>query len=106
MTFAILPGETPCLRCVFPDPPPQGLVPTCDTVGVLGPAVAVVASLQVAEALKVLAGRRDLVNRRLAVVDVWDTSLQTLELPARDPDCPCCGKRRFEYLEAPLRAQG
>ncbi len=65
----------------------------------LGPIVGVIASLQVAEALKIAAGRRDLVSRRPAVIDVWDTGLRTLELPVRDPGCPCCGERRFEFLE-------
>jgi len=54
LTFPILPGETACLRCVFETAPPPGLSPTCDTAGVLGPIVGVVASLQVAEALKIL----------------------------------------------------
>jgi adenylyltransferase/sulfurtransferase len=99
MTISILPGDTPCLRCVFADAPPPGVAPTADTAGVLGPIVGVIASLQVAEALKIAAGRRDLVSRRPAVIDVWDTGLRTLELPVRDPGCPCCGERRFEFLE-------
>ncbi len=99
MTISILPGDTPCLRCVFADAPPEGVAPTAATAGVLGAIVGVIASLQVAEALKIAAGRRELVNRRLAIVDVWDTALQTLDLPARDPDCPCCGARRFEFLD-------
>ena len=105
MTFPILPGETPCLRCVFPDPPPPGVTPSCDTAGVLGSIVGVVASLQVAEAFKIAAGHRDLASRRLAIVDVWDTSLQTLDLPARDPHCPCCAEKRFDYLELAAGSQ-
>ena len=98
MTFAVLPGDTPCLRCVFPDIPPGGAAASCDTAGVLGPIVGVVASLQVAQALKVLSGQPQLVDRRMAVVDVWTNELETVELPARDPRCPCCGRGDREFL--------
>jgi len=98
MTFAVLPGETPCLRCVFPDAPPAGAAASCDTAGVLGPIVGIVASLQVAQALKILSGQPELVDRRMAVVDVWDDQLETVELPARDPNCPCCGRGDREFL--------
>ena len=99
LTFPIIPGETPCLRCVFESPPAPGLSPTCDTAGVLGSVVGVVASLQVVEAVKIAAGRRDAVNRKMTAVDLWDNSIQAFDLPARDPDCPCCGQRRFDYLD-------
>jgi len=98
MTFAVLPGETPCLRCVFPDVPPAGAAASCDTAGVLGAIVGVVASLQVAQALKVLSGQPQLVDRRMAVVDVWTNELETVELPARDPRCPCCRRGDREFL--------
>ena len=55
-TMTILPGETPCLRCVFETSPPPGMTPTCETAGVLGPAVAVIASFQAVEAIKLLTG--------------------------------------------------
>ncbi len=98
VAFAVLPGETPCLRCVFPQVPPAGTAASCDTAGVLGPIVGVVASLQVAEALKVLSGQPRLVNRRMAVVDVWANQLETAELPDRDPQCRCCGEGDLEFL--------
>ena len=98
MTFAVLPGDTPCLRCVFPDIPPGGAAASCDTAGVLGPIVGVVASLQVAQALKILSGQPQLVDRRMAVVDVWSNELETVELPVRDPLCPCCGRGDREFL--------
>src|ERR671937_2637556 len=64
-TMTILPGETPCLRCVFEAAPGPGEAATCETAGVLAPAVSVIASLQAAEAIKLLAGRREAVNREL-----------------------------------------
>src|SRR5215510_14715572 len=71
-TMTILPGETPCLRCVFEASPAPGEAATCETAGVLGPIVNVIASLQAVEALKILAGRLDAINRDLVYVDVWE----------------------------------
>ena len=62
LTMPVIPGRTACLRCVYPDPP-AGVQPTCETAGVLNAIVAAVASLQVADALKILCGRADLVRR-------------------------------------------
>jgi len=102
LTFPILPGETACLRCVFETAPPPGLSPTCDTAGVLGPIVGIIASLQAAEALKILTGRRERVTRKMSVIDVWEGRQSQIDLPPRDPTCPCCGKREFPYLEGRL----
>jgi len=104
LTFPILPGETACLRCVFESAPPAGLSPSCDTAGVIGPVVGAIASLQAAEALKILAGRRDRVNRRITTLDLWDNGRTPIDLPERDPDCPCCGRHEFPYLEGALGA--
>src|SRR5437764_4322939 len=71
-TMTILPGETPCLRCVFEAAPAPGEAATCETAGVLSPIVNIIASYQVTEAIKILAGRRDRVSRDLIYVDVWD----------------------------------
>ena len=102
LTFPILPGETACLRCVFESAPPPGLSPTCDTAGVLGPIVGMVASLQAAEALKILTGHRERVTRRMAVMDVWEGRQDLIDQPPRDPGCPCCARREFSYLEGAL----
>ena len=104
LTFTILPGETACLRCVFENAPPAGLSPSCDTAGVIGPIVASIASLQIAEAMKILSGHRDRVHRRITTLDLWDNRRDLIELPPRDPECPCCGKREFPYLEGVLGA--
>ena len=95
MTFAILPGETPCLRCVFPQAASPEDTPIAATAGVLGPIVGLIASLQAAEVLKIAAGRRDLVGRQIATIDVWNSSLQMLDLPPRDPGCSSCGEVRL-----------
>ncbi|MBX5445825.1 MAG: ThiF family adenylyltransferase [Sphaerobacter sp.] len=103
MSMTILPGETPCLRCVFPDPPPPGEAPTCDTAGVLGPAVAAVAAIESAEALKLATGARENLNRTLLSLDIWDLTFDRIPLGEPNTECPCCGRRQFEFLnrEAP-----
>lgn len=99
MTMTILPGETPCLRCVFPDQPEAGSAPTCDTAGVIGPAVHTVASFQAAEALKLLVGDRERLNRDLIALDLWALTFDRVPLGAPRPDCPTCSARNFEFLE-------
>jgi molybdopterin/thiamine biosynthesis adenylyltransferase len=116
MTFAVLPHTggkaawempaaggfaTPCFRCLFEEAPPPGTSPTCDTVGVIGPAVAVVANFQVAEALKILTGNYDRVSRKLLSLDLWANQVLQLDVgnARADGDCPCCKHGRFEYLD-------
>lgn len=99
-----LPGgslATPCFRCLFEEAPPPGTSPTCDTVGVLGSAVSVIASFQSAEALKILSGNLDRVNPTLLNLDLWTNTLLQLKVTnARESGgCRCCGQRRFDYLE-------
>ena len=95
----IVPGTTPCFRCIQPELPPPGSTPTCDTVGILGPAAHLIAALEVAQALRWLATREAPEPAVMVSADVWDLRFQHVELPARDPRCPCCGERRFEFLE-------
>jgi adenylyltransferase/sulfurtransferase len=101
-TMTIIPGETPCLRCVFEASPGPGEVGTCETAGVLGPAVAVVASYQAAEALKILSGKKEAINRELVTFDLWlNTSrrIKIARLLGKKTPCPCCKLRNFEWLE-------
>lgn len=99
-TMTVLPGETPCLRCVFNGPPPAGSEPTCESVGVLGAVIAAVTGVQVTEALKVLLGRGDLVRRSLVEFDVWRNTRREIDVSGlRGPACPCCVGGRFEFLE-------
>jgi adenylyltransferase/sulfurtransferase len=100
-TMTILPGETPCLRCVFEAAPAPGEAGTCETAGVLAPIVNIVASFQAAEAFKILAGRREQINRELIYVDVWENTVRRIKVAPLlgKVDCPCCQRRRFEWLD-------
>lgn len=93
--------STPCFRCLFEDALAPGSSPTCDTVGVLGPLIGIVANVQVGEALKILTGNYDQVRRKLLKIDVWANELIELEVDSayRNGDCPCCKGRRFDYLD-------
>lgn len=92
---------TPCLRCLFAEAPPPGTMPTCDTVGVLGSVVGMVANYEVTEALKILTGNFDRVARTLLNVDLWSNTIMPLKVAgARERgDCSCCKHRRFDFLE-------
>ncbi len=96
-TLTILPGRTACLACVFPEPP-QGMHPTCDTVGVIAPAVAWAAAVQATEALKILLGREEELHGSLLTYDVWENRFQQVK-PQFDPRCRACGARDFVHLE-------
>jgi adenylyltransferase/sulfurtransferase len=98
---AFVPGATPCLRCVLEQLPPPGSSPTCDTAGVIGPIVHVVAALQAAEALKILTGQPGRLSGKLTHVDLWENQISAINLAGlqRDGNCPACGQGRFEFLE-------
>ena len=98
MTLLIRPGVTPCLRCTFPDPPPAGTSATCDTTGVLGPAVSVIASYAATEAMKWLVGATDAVAGELVQLDVWELTWHRFKI-GRVQECPCCALREFPFLE-------
>src|SRR5437016_1788827 len=102
MTMTVRPGESACFRCVFPEPPPPGAAATCDTAGVLGPAVGMVGALAAAEALKLLVGDIAALNPGLIHLDAWHLAFQTVRVTRRlgERPCPCCVERRFEFLEA------
>jgi adenylyltransferase/sulfurtransferase len=98
VTMTIRPGFTPCLACLLESSPNgHGLEETCDTVGVLGPIVNLIASLEVAEALKLLAGRKEALHNRLVSCDVWSGHFQSLRV-AQNPACRACVRRDFTYL--------
>jgi molybdopterin/thiamine biosynthesis adenylyltransferase len=91
MTMTIVPGRTPCLRCVFPEKPRPGATPTCATAGILDSVVAIIASLECNEALKLLTGKGRL-NEGLIHVDVWENNFEVFSIQQRDEDCPVCGQ--------------
>jgi molybdopterin/thiamine biosynthesis adenylyltransferase len=99
-TMTILPGETPCLRCLMQECPPPGTTPTCDVAGVLGPIVGVIASIEAVEAIKILSGNRQAVSRSLTVVELWDSQLRQVDVSGlRDQvDCPTCKRGQFPWL--------
>jgi molybdopterin/thiamine biosynthesis adenylyltransferase len=91
---------TPCFRCLFEEAPAPGSSATCDTVGVIAPAVGTIANFQVAEALKILSGNYARVNRSLLTLDLWVNEILQLSIDDAyaKSDCPCCKQRQFVYL--------
>ncbi len=93
----VIPGVSACLRCLMPHPPPPGTTETCDTAGVLGPAINVIASLQAAMALKILAASTEVnalqtVPLKLNIVDVWDLTFRQVDVSGlrESTNCPAC----------------
>jgi len=101
ITMPIVPGITCCLRCVYPEPP-TGAQSTCETAGVLGPATSLIASMQTAEAMKILSGER--YRGKITTADVWTGEIRQIDQPSRDAACPACGLRQFAYLNGERRA--
>jgi molybdopterin/thiamine biosynthesis adenylyltransferase len=99
LTMTVRPGLTACLACLLESGNlGHGLEETCDTIGVLGPVVNLIASLQAAEAMKLLAGREEALHARLVSCDVWSGRFQSMRV-ARNPDCRTCARREFVYLQ-------
>ena len=98
--MTIVPGRTPCLRCLVPDCPPPGSTPTCETAGILAPAAGVVAAIQAIEAIKILSGNIDAIATGLLVVDLWTGRIRRLDASSlrREADCPACQRREFSWL--------
>lgn len=103
LAMPVLPGRTACLRCVYPDPP-SGAQPTCETAGVLNVIISAVASVQVADALKILSGSPDAVVPRITTIDLWGAGIRQIPTPDRDPACPTCALRQFPHLEESARS--
>jgi molybdopterin-synthase adenylyltransferase len=99
-TMTILPGETACLACLMSEAPPPGATPTCDTAGILAPIIGVIASIESAEAIKILSGHRDAVSRRLTIFDVWDNQVRSVDLSRlrESGDCRVCMHGEFKWL--------
>jgi len=99
-TMTILPGQTPCLRCLMQECPPPGTTPTCETAGILAPAVGVIASIEAIEAIKILSGNRQSVSRNLTVVELWDNRIRQVDVSSlrEQVDCPTCQRGEFPWL--------
>ncbi len=87
----------PCYRCLFPEPPPPGLVPSCAEGGVLGVLPGMIGTIQAAEALKLILGAGDTLIGRLLLVNALTMEFRTVKL-RKDPDCPACGTRTITEL--------
>lgn len=104
VTMNVLPGQTSCLACIFPEPP-RGIVATCDTAGILNSAASLVASVQVAEALKILIGANAQVRRTLLSIDVWTNDRSEVSAAGPRQGCRVCEKKIFEFLDGKGRPQ-
>ncbi len=102
--LSILPGETACFRCLVPELPPREALETCDSAGVLGPAIGIIASLQAAEALKILSGNQADACRKLMVIDSWQTDFRLIAL-TKSANCKCCGQGLFPFLSGEQRTE-
>lgn len=100
LTMTVRPGESPCMRCVLDAMPEPGSGPTCDTAGVIMPIVTTIASIQAAEALKLLTGRTEKLHQSLIQFDLWEFKFSKVDLAQSSPreDCPACGEGNFEFL--------
>ena len=108
VTLTVRPGETACLACVLESAGTSGSdgasasvaggEDTCETVGVLGAAAGVIASIEAAEAIKLLVGKTESVGGRLVSFDVWSGRFQSVRVE-RNPECRACGRHELRYLE-------
>ncbi|TCS84537.1 ThiF family adenylyltransferase [Tepidibacillus fermentans] len=100
MTFTIIPEKTPCFRCLFPEAPAPGTTQTCDTAGVIGPIIQVVAAYQATEALKLLVGDDEHLSTSLRNFELWQNDYSEINVKnARNEDCPTCGHHHYDYLD-------
>lgn len=100
ISMNIIPGKTPCLRCVIENMPPPGSQPTCETVGIINPIVNLIASVQCAETLKILTGNFDQLRHDLITIDLWKNQIQSIDISNinKAKNCPVCNYKQFEIL--------
>jgi len=98
ISYTIIPNKTPCLTCLLESVPLGGL--TCDTAGIISPAVNMVVSYQISEALKILVGDFDSLRNKLVSFDLWKNQHSAIKVDKlKKEDCPSCGKKRsYPYL--------
>jgi adenylyltransferase/sulfurtransferase len=98
--MTVIPGQSACLRCLVPDPPQPGTLPTCDTSGILGTASMVIGALQATEAIKLLSGNAADVITGLTAIDLWTGQWQRVSLKSLSVrGCPTCREHDFPWLE-------
>lgn len=89
--ITIIPHKSACYRCLFPEPPPSGLVPSCQEAGILGAVAGVIGTIQANEVLKYILGIGDLLTGKLLVFNALDSSFRQVKVP-KNKDCPVCGE--------------
>ncbi len=87
----IVPGDGPCYRCLFEEPPPPGLVPSCQEAGVLGVLPGVIGGLQATEVLKLILGKGEVLKGELLIYNALKTTFRKVKV-RRNPECPVCGE--------------
>lgn len=97
MVTTFVPGKGPCYRCIYPEPPPQELVPSCGTAGVFGVLPGVIGLLQATETLKLLAGFGDALIGRVVSYDALGLRFREMKF-SRDPECSACGSKAVRDL--------
>jgi adenylyltransferase/sulfurtransferase len=100
VTMTVRPHLSPCLRCIFEEPPPAASAPTCDTAGVIMPIISVVAAVQTSEALKLLTNQTESLHRSLMQFDVWRNEWRRIKLGQPNADCRTCVRGQYEMLDA------
>ena len=96
--MTIIPNQTPCFHCLLPEMPPPESVDSCDTVGVLGPVVGIVACYQACEALKLLADCTSSIRNGITLIEAWRSESRFVKL-ARNPNCVACQRKEVQYLD-------
>ena len=104
--MTVRPGKTACLRCLIPDPPAPGVMPTCDTAGIIGPAAIVVGAVEAAEAIKLIVDATDRLGNRLLACDLWEGVGRTIDLTSLgEQGCATCRGGDFPWLEGRMGTQ-
>jgi adenylyltransferase/sulfurtransferase len=99
MSYVILPGNGPCLRCLFGSAPSPEDAQTCDRVGILAPVAHLIASFQAVEAIKILAGKKEDVERKLWKVDLWSRQFKAISVDhLKKAPCKSCKEKEYSYL--------
>lgn len=98
MTATFTAGGKPCLRCLFDTPPDPGQLETCETAGIIGPVVSIVAGFQATEAIKILSGNLETLNPALITIEAWRNHIHQMSLANLKKGCICCREKNFEFL--------
>lgn len=101
ITFTVIPGQTACLNCLWGDLIASDAAETCDTAGVLGPIVNVIASFQAVEALKILSGNEAALNRNAFYIDLWQNNWMEISVSKKE-NCTSCVRKEYQYLSGKM----